>query len=59
MCVQRALPAVFSSSNPRLSVLADSDEESSSADSSDEDNGPPCETQGSGGDKSIMTTSEG
>ncbi|CAG11451.1 unnamed protein product, partial [Tetraodon nigroviridis] len=44
------------SSKPRLSALADSDEESSSAGSSDEDEGPPCETQGPGGDK---TTSEG
>lgn len=56
MCVQRPLSAVFSSSKPRLSALADSDEESSSAGSSDEDEGPPCETQGSGGDK---TTTEG
>lgn len=56
VCVQRPLPAVFSSSKPRLSALADSDEESSSAGSTDEDEGPPCETPGSGGDK---TTTEG
>lgn len=51
VCVQRPLPDVVLSSKPRLSALADSDEESSSAGSSDEDEGPPCETQGSGGDK--------
>ncbi|KAM8825551.1 testis-expressed protein 2-like [Synchiropus picturatus] len=39
-------------SKPRLSVLADSDEESSSACSSDEEEVLPLESQGSGGDKS-------
>ncbi|XP_056144047.1 testis-expressed protein 2-like [Lampris incognitus] len=40
-------------SKPRLSILADSDEESSSAGSSDEEEVPPGEPQGSPGDKNT------
>ncbi|KAJ3600546.1 hypothetical protein NHX12_031527 [Muraenolepis orangiensis] len=40
-------------SKPRLCVLADSDEESSSAGSSDEEDLPPSEPQGSAGDKAA------
>ncbi|KAM9345780.1 testis-expressed protein 2-like [Symphorus nematophorus] len=46
-------------SKPRLCILADSDEESSSAGSSDEEEVPPCEPQGSVGDKSTVAAAEG
>ncbi|XP_034566857.1 testis-expressed protein 2-like [Notolabrus celidotus] len=46
-------------SKPRLCILADSDEESSSAGSSDEEEVPLSETQGSLGDKSTVVTAEG
>ncbi|XP_056436955.1 testis-expressed protein 2-like [Gadus chalcogrammus] len=42
-------------SKPRVCVLADSDEESSSAGSSDEEDLPPAEPQGSPGDKGAAT----
>ncbi|KAM9779615.1 testis-expressed protein 2-like [Neosynchiropus ocellatus] len=45
-------------SKPRLSVLADSDEESSSACSSDEEEALSLESQGSGGEKSPGVTPE-
>ncbi|AWP18863.1 DUF2404 domain containing protein [Scophthalmus maximus] len=46
-------------SKPRLCILADSDEESSSADSSDEEEVPPFEPQGSVGDKGTMVAADG
>ncbi|XP_039972725.1 testis-expressed protein 2-like isoform X2 [Xiphias gladius] len=46
-------------SKPRLCILADSDEESSSAGSSDEEEVPPCEPQGSVGDKSTVVSADG
>ncbi|XP_041672865.1 testis-expressed protein 2-like isoform X2 [Cheilinus undulatus] len=46
-------------SKPRLCILADSDEESSSAGSSDEEEVPLSETQGSQGDKSTSVAAEG
>ncbi|KAL2101117.1 hypothetical protein ACEWY4_002878 [Coilia grayii] len=47
------------SSKPRLSVLADSDEESSSAGSSDEEDFMPAEHQGTVADKSTPPGAEG
>uniref|UniRef100_A0A8C3AL42 SMP-LTD domain-containing protein n=1 Tax=Cyclopterus lumpus TaxID=8103 RepID=A0A8C3AL42_CYCLU len=46
-------------SKPRLCVLADSDEESSSAGSSDEEEASPFEPQASLGEKSTMVAAEG
>ncbi|XP_070703886.1 testis-expressed protein 2-like [Pempheris klunzingeri] len=46
-------------SKPRLCILADSDEESSSAGSSDEEEVPLSEPQGSLGDKSPVAAAEG
>ncbi|KAM4597934.1 testis-expressed protein 2-like [Polymixia lowei] len=46
-------------SKPRLSILADSDEESSSAGSSDEEEVPPTEPQGSLGDKGPPVGADG
>ncbi|KAM7386808.1 hypothetical protein PAMA_009436 [Pampus argenteus] len=46
-------------SKPRLSILADSDEESSSAGSSDEEELPPSEPQGSMGDKKTEVAVDG
>ncbi|XP_047427821.1 testis-expressed protein 2-like [Mugil cephalus] len=46
-------------SKPRLCVLADSDEESSSAGSSDEEDIPPSEPQGSLAEKSTAVGAEG
>uniref|UniRef100_UPI0037E8658F testis-expressed protein 2-like n=1 Tax=Semicossyphus pulcher TaxID=241346 RepID=UPI0037E8658F len=46
-------------SKPRLCVLADSDEESSSAGSSDEEEVPLSESQGSPGEKSTVVAAEG
>ncbi|XP_049418372.1 testis-expressed protein 2-like [Epinephelus fuscoguttatus] len=46
-------------SKPRLCILADSDEESSSAGSSDEEEVPISEQQGSLGDKSTAVAAEG
>ncbi|KAM9745619.1 testis-expressed protein 2-like [Menidia menidia] len=46
-------------SKPRLCILADSDEESSSADSSDEEEVPLSEPQGPLGDKSSVMGAEG
>ncbi|XP_029977666.1 testis-expressed protein 2 isoform X2 [Sphaeramia orbicularis] len=48
-----------SSSRPVLSVLADSDEESSSAGSSDEEEFLPSEPQGPVGDKGSVSVNEG
>ena len=50
-----AFVCVYCSSKPRVCVLADSDEESSSAGSSDEEDLPPAEPQGSPGDKGAAT----
>ncbi|XP_041940950.1 testis-expressed protein 2-like [Alosa sapidissima] len=47
------------SSNPRLSMLADSDEESSSAGSSDEEEVMPAEPQGTLGDKGTPPGADG
>nr|XP_019957296.1 PREDICTED: testis-expressed sequence 2 protein-like isoform X1 [Paralichthys olivaceus] len=46
-------------SKPRLCILADSDEESSSAGSSDEEEVPQFEPQGSVGDKNTMVAADG
>ncbi|XP_053299485.1 testis-expressed protein 2 [Pleuronectes platessa] len=46
-------------SKPRMCVLADSDEESSSAGSSDEEEVPQFEPQGSVGDKNTMVGADG
>ncbi|XP_042361040.1 testis-expressed protein 2-like isoform X2 [Plectropomus leopardus] len=46
-------------SKPRLCILADSDEESSSAGSSDEEEVPLSETQGPPGEKSTAVAAEG
>ncbi|XP_040918789.1 testis-expressed protein 2-like isoform X2 [Toxotes jaculatrix] len=46
-------------SKPRLCILADSDEESSSAGSSDEEEVPLSESQGSVGDKSTVVATDG
>ncbi|KAG9264303.1 testis-expressed protein 2-like isoform X2 [Astyanax mexicanus] len=46
-------------SRPRLCIIADSDEESSSAGSSDEEDPMPCEPQGSLGDKSTPPGADG
>ena len=53
------LSVMFFSSKPRLCILTDSDEESSSAGSSDEDEVPPCEAQGSLGDKTTGVAADG
>lgn len=50
---------MFFSSKPRLCILADSDEESSSAGSSDEEEVPLSEPQGFVGDKSTAVAAEG
>ncbi|KAL6477016.1 hypothetical protein MHYP_G00155150 [Metynnis hypsauchen] len=47
------------SSRPRLCIIADSDEESSSAGSSDEEDSVPCEPQGTLGEKSMSPGSDG
>uniref|UniRef100_A0A3Q4AY44 Uncharacterized protein n=1 Tax=Mola mola TaxID=94237 RepID=A0A3Q4AY44_MOLML len=44
---------------PKLCILADSDEESSSAGSSDEEEAQPSEPQGSVGDRSTVIAAEG
>ncbi|XP_069065891.1 testis-expressed protein 2-like isoform X2 [Pleurodeles waltl] len=44
---------------PRASLLADSDEESSSAGSSDEEDVPPVEAPGTLGDRTISSNAEG
>uniref|UniRef100_A0AAR2IW37 SMP-LTD domain-containing protein n=1 Tax=Pygocentrus nattereri TaxID=42514 RepID=A0AAR2IW37_PYGNA len=44
---------------PRLCIIADSDEESSSAGSSDEEDSVPCEPQGTLGEKSMPPGSDG
>uniref|UniRef100_A0AAR2IMH2 SMP-LTD domain-containing protein n=1 Tax=Pygocentrus nattereri TaxID=42514 RepID=A0AAR2IMH2_PYGNA len=46
-------------SRPRLCIIADSDEESSSAGSSDEEDSVPCEPQGTLGEKSMPPGSDG
>ncbi|KAK2833518.1 hypothetical protein Q5P01_017407 [Channa striata] len=46
-------------SKPRLCILADSDEESSSAGSSDEEEVPLSEPQGSVGDKTVPVAADG
>ncbi|XP_063760307.1 testis-expressed protein 2-like [Eleginops maclovinus] len=55
-CIQENQPL---GSKPRLCVLADSDEESSSAGSSDEEEAPLSELQGSLGDKSSGLAPDG
>ena len=55
----RDTTGVFYSSKPRMCILADSDEESSSAGSSDEEEVPQLEPQGSVGDKNTMVAADG
>ena len=50
-----AFVCAYCSSKPRLCVLAESDEESSSAGSSDEEDLPPAEPQGSPGDRGAAS----
>lgn len=50
---------MFFSSKPRVCILADSDEESSSQGSSDEEEALPSEPEGPVGDKSIVVAAEG
>ncbi|XP_067332421.1 testis-expressed protein 2-like isoform X2 [Channa argus] len=57
--VREFITGVFFSSKPRLCILADSDEESSSAGSSDEEELPLSEPQGSVGDKTAMAAADG
>lgn len=57
-CIKRYHCCVFSS-KPRMCILADSDEESSSAGSSDEEEIPAHEPQGSVGDKTTVVPADG
>lgn len=51
--MMRSCPDVFCSRRSRLSVLADSDEESSSAGSSDEEEVSSADTQGNLTEKAV------
>ena len=58
-CPTNVVLSPCASSKPRLSVLADSDEESSSAGSSDEEEVMPADPQGPLGDKGTPPGADG